>query len=290
MMARNSPTQDRGTLPLGDGARAHVVEVWDEVVRTFLSDGENGAPPLQLPSRLQRWANGYHGKGVGAIEWRAFPEPYVGALDSRPLMVVLALNPGRASESMQFKDGVLAGEIRTDYDHKYSAWAKSWPFLRDVWEIPMGKNVHHARRLEFMRRWWYPQEPTEADLVAFELYPWHSSGVTARMHPDADVIREFVLDPVREFGNVPVFAFGAPWFEVLEKCLGAPSVCLGAGGCSYGSRVATRSVAVFELSSEAKVIAVKQSGYAGPPSQRESAVLREALANEGVEIHSVTEA
>ena len=67
-------------------------------------------------------------------------------------------------------------------------------------------------------------------MVTFELYPWHSTAVTARMRPDPGVVREFVWQPVRQLG-APVFAFGKPWFDLLEDGLGLQVVDrLGDGG------------------------------------------------------------
>jgi hypothetical protein len=255
------------------------VEVWDDVVDAFLAGGRS------LPDRLRLWAEGYRGTGDGVVQWDAFPEPFVGALDRRPLMIFLALNPGRASPEMQSSSGVLAEEIRRM--GSYRAWAASWPFLREVWTSRKGRNKHHVSRLEFMRRWWHRPELTCEDMVGFELYPWHSIRVTAQMRPDPGVIREFVLAPIEELGNAPVFAFGAPWFAMFEKHLGLSVVArLGVGGLPYPTRVRDRAAVVFALPNGASVIAVRQGGYAGPPSALETVLLQEALASVGVKVPS----
>ena len=114
-------------------------------------------------------------------------------------------------------------------------------------------------------------------MVGFELYPWHSTAVTSLMRPDPDVIREFVWQPVAELG-APVFAFGAPWFFILEKSLGLQVVDrLGPGGRRYPSAVASRSVIVLKNEGGITVIAEKHSGSAGPPSPSETVYLRQAL-------------
>jgi hypothetical protein len=115
-------------------------------------------------------------------------------------------------------------------------------------------------------------------MVAFELFPWHSRGVTAPMQPNPKIVREFIWEPISEFGNVPVFAFGAPWFPLLEHHLGLRVVVrLGASGKGYGSVVSSRSVLVLETPTGGLVIAEKHLGGAGPPSPDETERLRQAL-------------
>jgi len=67
-------------------------------------------------------------------------------------------------------------------------------------------------------------------MVGFELYPWHSTRVTAPIRAPVEIVREFVLEPLGELGDVTVFAFGAPWFTLLPA-LGVEVLArLGAGG------------------------------------------------------------
>lgn len=113
-------------------------------------------------------------------------------------------------------------------------------------------------------------------MVTFELYPWHSTAVTARMRPDPAVVDEYVWRPVAELG-APVFAFGAEWFRIL-KSLGLQEVVrLGGATAHYGSTVASRTVALFTNDTGAKVIAAKHSGSATPPRRDEALLLRDTL-------------
>lgn len=221
------------------------------------------------------------------VEWDAFPEPYVGPLDRQPSAVFLALNPGRSSPEMQSATGVLAHEIRRL--GSYRAWAASWPFLRDIWIRYKGRNRHHTSRLAFMRRWWNQPELSAQDMLGFELYPWHSTRVTAPIRPDPGVIREYVFAPIEELDAPPIFAFGVPWFSMLEDHLRLPVIArLGDGGRSYPTHVRDRAAIVCSLPSGAVVIAVKQGGYAGPPSAPETLLLQEALTSVGVKVPSVS--
>ena len=273
-------TQEDRDLPLL-GARAHITEVWDEVVDRFL------AGDRALSEDLQVWASAYRGQGAGKVEWDALPEPYLGPLDRQPRAVFLALNPGASSPKMQSATGLLTDEIRRM--GSYRAWAASWPYLRDIWVKNMNENRHHTSRLKFMRRWWEQPELSADDMLSFELFPWHSARLTAPIRPDPRVIREFVFAPIEELDAPPIFAFGADWFSMLEDHLRLPVIArLGDGGHPYPTRVRDRAAVVFSLPSGAAVIAVKQGGYAGPPSSQETVLLQEVLTSVGVKIPSVS--
>jgi hypothetical protein len=182
---------------------------------------------------------------------------------------------------MQSATGLLADEIRRM--GSYRAWAASWPYLRDIWVKHRGENKHHTSRLKFMQRWWDQPGLTADDMLSFELFPWHSPRLTAPIRPEPDLIETYVFAPIEELGAPPIFAFGVPWFSMLEDHLRLPMIArLGVGGDPYPTQVADRAVAVFALSSGALVIAVKQGGYAGPPSAQETVLLQEALTSVGL--------
>ncbi len=57
--------------------------------------------------------------------------------------------------------------------------AETWPYLRDPWIETKGANRHHGSRLQFLRRWYADERLRPERMVGFELYPWHSTSVTA---------------------------------------------------------------------------------------------------------------
>lgn len=249
-----------------------LVEMWDDVVSAFL-DGEPS-----VPKHLEEWAAGYRGRGRGRVSWDAVPEPYLGSLTAgRPRGVFLALNPGRAHADFQGRGGIFDQEMRSM--GSYSAWASSWPYLRDPWIAANGRNRHHELRLTFLRRWHQDLMIEPRAMVSFELYPWHSTAKTAAMRPPRELVRRWVWEPVAEL-DAPAFAFGADWFTVLEQHLGlAPVVRLGVGGLEYGSSVASRAITLFrDEVTHVSVIAERHLGGAGPPSADETELLRQALA------------
>ncbi len=244
---------------------------WEDVVRDFLAGGE-------VPRQLKSWAESYRGRGDSDVQSWALPELFLGPL-TKPRGVFLALNPGEADPSFHGRDGIFADEILKKYG-SYSAWAASWPYLRNPWIARKGSNRHHRSRLRFLRDWTEERELPGGAMVSFELYPWHSSRFAGKLRVEdaLEAIQEYVLNPVKEL-RAPVFAFGAPWFQILENPVFGLKVVerLGAGGKPYESRVKSRSVIVLRDSGGLTVIAAKHSGSAGPPSRNDTIRLREAF-------------
>lgn len=257
------------TLPQEGVSRpVEVVETWDRIINDFL-DGADAAP-----SAMREWLAGYRGQGRGEVVLDAFPEPWVGSFDRSTCQgVMLGLNPGQAHLDFQARNGTFADEIRSM--GAFSKWAATWPYLRDPWVSQKGPNRYHRSRLRFLRDWTADSALDTAAMVNVEMYPWHSTSVTAVMRPDPGIIREWVLNPVREL-DAPVFAFGAPWLDLLPRLGLAEVDRLGRGGRPYRSAVATRTVAVFDLDGR-PLIAEKHSGSAGPPNTHETLLLQEAL-------------
>ena len=241
---------------------------WNETIEAFLAGGP------AVPDHLKAWFSGYRGTGRGAIVVDAMPEPWVGPLDpTRCRGVMLGLNPGHAHLDFQARDGIFADEVKAGGD--YATWASTWPYLREPWVGAKGPNRYHRSRHRFLQTWTDTSDLPASAMVVFEMYPWHSTSVTAAMRPDPGIIREWVLEPIRAL-DAPVFAFGAPWLDLLPR-LGLPEVDrLGRGGRSYPTKVASRTVPVFDLGGQA-IVAEKHSGSAGPPSTVETLTLRDAL-------------
>jgi hypothetical protein len=263
---------------LGYARRVHerrrVADFWHEVVHEFL----DGKFPLRPP--LDRWFRAYEGSGEGAVDREALPEPYSGPLLGDARAVFLGLNPGVAIPAYQYRDGIVAQEIREAKHH--SDVYKTTPANREPWLSDLGPNRHHLGRISFMRRWNEDESLGDEHMLTFELYPWHSRRVMGPMRPHPDIIQSMVLAPIAETRVRHVFAFGAPWFPVL-KGLGLRRIrTLGHGGEPYPTRAASRSVAVFEGPGQVLLVAEKHTGSAGPPSADELEVLRDALAERGL--------
>jgi len=252
-------------------ARAWVAAFWDEYVDAWLA----GADPMPDPS--PRWFASYAGTGLGQVTRDGFPEAYIGDLlgkETTPRLVILGLNPGQFFPHLQARDGLFADEIRRR--GAYSAWARTGPYLRRPW-TDVGPNVYFRSRVAFTRRWLEDPAATFEDMLIFEAYPWHSSRVTATIRPPADIVDQFVWQPIAELPTRDVFAFGRPWDHVIRS-LGRPLVdALGAGGRDYGSHVASRAVRVYGLPSGQQLIVEWHAGSAGPPSEQEAVILKRAL-------------
>jgi len=86
--------------------RQRIANFWDEVVNEFLDGGFPVREPLDL------WFGAYEGSGDGAVDRDAMPEAFCGPLLGDPRSVFLGLNPGTAIPAFQYRDGILAEEIR----------------------------------------------------------------------------------------------------------------------------------------------------------------------------------
>jgi hypothetical protein len=254
-------------------ARQRVADFWDEVVNDFLDDG------FPLPAPLDRWILAYDGGGDGVVDRQAFPEPYGGPLVGDARSVMLGLNPGVSYPAYQHRHGVLAEEIRAI--GCFSEVFRTHPVNREPWLTDIGPVGYLRNRVAFMRRWLEDDSLSDGHLLTFELYPWHSKRVTAAMRPEPDIIESMVFEPISEIGVRHVFAFGAPWFHLLDGLDLPRRLTLGAGGEAYGSAVPSRSVAVYERERFC-IVAEKHAGSAGPPSASETALLKEALGNRGL--------
>lgn len=257
------------TMSVERPACVRVAAAWDQVVKGFFR-GQDA-----LPSPLDRWFESYKGSGLGRVRRDAMPEPYGGSLlRGQPRIVFLSLNPGRPYLEFQGRNGSFGKRILAS---TYDEFAATPGVLSQEWQASIGRNPYVESRVAFMQRWHEDESLDAAVMQTFELYPWHSDRVTASFRPDPGIIREFIWDPIQELGGPPVFAFGAPWFDLLPR-LGLEVVdCLGRGGRAYGSRVTSRSVLLLRGPTGGLVVAEKHSGGVGPPAADETRLLREAV-------------
>ncbi len=237
-----------------------------------------------MPGELESWFASYVGAGPGEVTREGFPEPYHGdllGLEHTPRMVVLGLNPGEFRPRFQARDGIFAKEIE---EHgSYSRWATTCPYNRPPWTLPqeMGRNRYYQARLSFTRRWLQDPSADHRDLLIFECYPWHSKSITAPLRPPSEVIDEYVWPPIAELPVRDVFAFGRPWDGIAQALGLRQTRKLGFGGTDYGSKVSGRTVRTYGLPSGQRLVVEWHPGSAGPPSAKETALLREALIDAG---------
>ncbi|MET7749023.1 hypothetical protein [Micromonospora sp. NPDC005367] len=259
-------------------ARKRVAAFWDAHVESWLRSED------QLPERLKAWFDSYVGVGPGEVTRDGFPEAYHGDLlgqEHTPRMVVLGLNPGEFRPRFQARDGIFAKEIK-EYG-SYSRWATTCPYNRPPWTLPheMGRNTYYQARLEFTRRWLQDPTADHRDLLIFECYPWHSKSINAPLRPPPEVIEQFVWQPIAELSVQDVFAFGRPWDGIAQALKLPLTGKLGSGGTCYGSNVSSRAVRTYALPSGQRLVVEWHAGAAGPPSAKETALLREALVGGG---------
>lgn len=249
-------------------AIAKMQKAWDEYLATFLAGKE------QLSTPFAKWREAYKGKGQGVVDDSAIPEPYLGSLENHTKMVFLDLNPGETDEEFQYRTGIFATKIRNS---SYSSWASTWPYFESPWvDGRKGVAKYHRSRLAFMRCWLRDDSLDQHSMATFELFPWHSARVTGEIHPDADLIREYIWDPIEELNDAEIFAFGAPWIPIFKELLLSPIMKLKKSR-QYPTKVQSRVVNLYATPKGKRVVVICQQGYAGPPSTEECVILQKTL-------------
>lgn len=255
-------------------ARTRLVQVWDAEILRFLK-GE----PTPSPG-LQPWFKSYSGKGAGAVDLDAFPEPFLGPLMGSPKVAFLALNPGIAYPDFQYRpEGVFVKELEKE---TYTDWAARWRYLDEEKPRVDGGFTFHDQRRTFMRNWFDDASLDRDDMLSFELYPWHSKMLKASLKPEAVTVNEFVLEPIAEAGIRHTFAFGADWIGVLDGLGLDRIITLGEGGEAYPTSVKSRTFVMYRGQGDTRILVGKHQGSAGPPSASETKILRDELAKRGL--------
>lgn len=262
--------------------RTELADFWDDYIHAWVC-GESEFQQwqsLQHPSLigdLVTWQNSYRGSGKGALDLACFPDPYMGdlrGLISEPRLIVLGLNPGVGYSQLQGRDGLWSHRIRTS---SYSRCVDRSPPAD-----PCGWLEHHQKESPYWRKMlnfgsrWCGDDFTYQDLLNFELYPWHSSSLTAGLHCPGDIIARYVLAPISDFGCQHVFAFGKSW-EHVSMNIGLKVIDrYGDGAKPFpGPDCPGWTVVLFASSVMSAMIVVSwQKGYAGPPGAERLSTLK----------------
>lgn len=133
------------------------------------------------------------------------------------------------------------------------------------------RNRYHENLRTFAQRWLADSGVRSRDVLVFEMYPWHSDAVTAKIVPDRRNIDDFVWRPLAEIDVPYVFAFGAPWSRLAD------ALRLDEQHVTLTMTVPSRRVRLFRLPSRQRLVVSWQPGYNGPPGQPDVAALRRAL-------------
>jgi hypothetical protein len=256
-------------------------DTWDRIIDQFLAGGD----PFDETTRP--WFEAYRGRGEAVRQDDALPEPFHGRLDQPPRAVVLSINPGLAYlgaerwgdylvQDLQSRKGLFAEGIRAA--GSFTEWTREW---RPWSEWNGGQSIPFVTsRVRFVEAWCAPEHVEKEEILWFELYPWHSSrwgGLTWTKRV-VELVQQFILDPIEALGGPPVFAFGSPWFDVLEKLGLEPQLSIAGG--DIGADVAPAHVVqVFKRQRPPgqEVIAMKHQGGAGPPKPSSVPAIRTAL-------------
>ena len=118
-----------------------------------------------------------------------------------------------------------------------SAWAASWPYLRDPWDTIEGPNDITAYRESFLRRWFADDSYTPARRPSTSS---STPGTRSRSRlpcvPTPVLVRDYIWAPLGELPIEFIFPFGARWLDVLPLLPGVEIVDrIGDGGRPYAT-------------------------------------------------------
>jgi len=193
-------------------ARQDAADFWDQVLQLWISGEEHRV------AGLPAWFASYKGTGAGKLDLSTYPDPYVGDLRGgthKIRLVTLGLNPGTGYAELQGPEGVWTNRIaELGYSHCFQRSPAEDP---ETWIALHGKpSLYWKNLITFGRRWLQDDSISVHNILNLELYPWHSTKLTAAITPPPDAIAEYVWGPVQEVDTEVVFAFGKPWFDACD--------------------------------------------------------------------------
>lgn len=247
-----------------------LVALWNSAHTAWAND-------QPLPAELDAWRECYTGKGKNAVDKLAMPEPWVGELESNPIAVTMGIHPGAADPAFQHRSSAWPNTIEDQHGGSYSEWAAAGPYFGDVWESAHGVNVHSGHRMRFLSSW-TGVDLTPSQVVDFQVFPWHTTDWKSNaLKLDAEILREFVLEPIASTGAKWAFGFGKDWWDLIEA-LGLPILDqLGDGGRPYPTQVDHRRWLVAEGPDGLRIAAMRMDSMSIPPTTKETEDLRRVL-------------
>ena len=202
----------------------------------------------------------------------------ISAFVAEPRLVFLGLNPGIGYDVLQGADGLWTKRIADIgysrcFDRSPADDPESWIRLHRkpsrYWE-----NI-----IRFTKRWLDAPSAGMPEILNFELYPWHSAKIVGYMKPPAQLLQQFVWNPVQETPVSAVFAFGKVWFGVCRE-LQLEEVAYFGPDADFrvpGSDMWHWRLGLFRLPSKQLVVVSSQQGFAGPPGAAGVEILRNVV-------------
>jgi hypothetical protein len=123
-------------------------------------------------------------------------------------------------------------------------------------------------------------------MLAFELYPWHSTGLTRSIifssREARSFIERYIWNPIVDSGTPFVFGVGKDWLPVLRSFAAQELVTLGYEGEPCGFKEPKRTVFVGRGPGSMLIIAGKTQNVANPIPAHDVEVLKYELLRRGI--------
>lgn len=139
------------------------------------------------------------------------------------------------------------------------------------WVRRYGPIRHTVLRREFARRFLQNPSIDFHDMLTVELFPWHSPTLKAAIQVQPRTLREFILEPLSEFGSVvPVIALARGWAAALDR---TPDL-LESVQQFKGFAVPSRNARLYSIRGGGRILVVWHSGSDAPPNAHDTERLR----------------
>ena len=133
---------------------------------------------------------------------------------------VFGINPGVGYPGLQARkegtrqDGIWAERVRRQgLSHCFERSPEEDP---ENWRrFHGGRSRYWERVMPFAGRW--VAGATIGDVLAMELYPWHSERLDGGINTPANLAQRFVFEPIAGLEVRYVFSFSKPWLGVAQR-------------------------------------------------------------------------
>lgn len=151
------------------------------------------------------------------------PEPFLGDIN-KARVVIINTNPGGVAPFQKWENGEIQNDMKNIMDNgsnrPYSDWAKKFIYIYDNIDCnneKIGKDFWRSR-LNYINSV-VDKKISEEELLAFEIYPWHSKSFNKEKLKNKNLIlKEYILEPIMEMEKVEyVFFLRAPIVEAMKE-------------------------------------------------------------------------
>lgn len=191
------------------------IKMWDNYFTEALKT-ENYIPTNPILKKYYDSYNVCEGDSKKEVDY--IPEPFFGDI-KKAKVIIINTNPGGELPFQKWENGDFPNEMRESIEKgsqtPYSEWSSRFIYFEG--EDKKGANFW-KNRLKYINTL-IDINITKENLVAFEIYPWHSKNFAKRKFKDkSSILKKFILEPIMDMENVKyVFFLRTPTVEAMKE-------------------------------------------------------------------------